>query len=604
MIKNLKKIWSILTNIEKRKIIYTSFIQILTGILDMLSVVSIFPFLLVLSSTESFTDNYYINYIYSNLNLEKNNFIILIGIFSLFVVVINQLVKMYSIWLSVKVGMDIWKNFHLRMYEYYLKQNYSYHLSMNSNSIIEKLQVRINAAVAGVITPLFMLVGNFSTIFFVFIVLMYAEPIITLSILIIISIFYITIYNKLKKKLDYYGEIGPEFSQKSFKLISDSINGIKEIKINHNELNYINLFNPLATQYSGSVVKKTIYSALPGGLIEMLVFLIAIPMLLLFQSKFDNFLYLIPTIGLFVISFRKVFPSIQIIYQYITHMRFYEPSFKAIYDDLKNAFKYHIPDNKNVANTSKLNFDEKIKFENISFKYERSKSSIISNVNFEIRKGSIIGICGSSGAGKSTIIDLMLGLLEPSSGNIYIDDKKLNKDNINFWQRKIGYVPQMGFLSDDSILQNICFANNKSNIDHEKVAISAKLACISDFIENDLPEKYNTLIGERGIRISGGQRQRICIARALYSEPDIIFFDEATSALDGITEKNVLNSVLKFSTNRTVIIVAHRLSTLQNCDDIFFMEDGKISDSGTYNYLKENNEKFRQMERINENNGK
>ena len=221
----------------------------------MLSVVSIFPFLLVLSSTSSFNDNFFINYFYSLFKLEKNNFIILVGLFSLIIVILNQLIKMYSIWLSVKVGMDIWKNFHLRMYEYYLKQNYSYHLSQNSNSIIEKLQVRINAAVAGVITPLFMLVGNFSTIFFVFIVLIYAEPIITISILIIISVFYITIYNKLKK-LDYYGEIGPEFSQKSFKLISDSINGIKEIKINHNEANYINLFNPLAKQYSGSVVKK------------------------------------------------------------------------------------------------------------------------------------------------------------------------------------------------------------------------------------------------------------------------------------------------------------------------------------------------------------
>ena len=249
-------------------------------------------------------------------------------------------------------------------------------------------------------------------------------------------------------------------------------------------------------------------------------------------------------------------------------MRFYEPSFRAIYDDLKSAFKYHIPEDKKIINSGNFKFNNKIKFENISFKYERSKSSIISNVNFEIRKGSIIGICGSSGAGKSTIIDLMLGLLEPTSGKIYVDDEMLDRNNINFWQ-KIGYVPQMGFLSDDSILQNICFANNKANIDQTKVINSAKLACINDFIEYELPEKYDTLIGERGVRISGGQRQRICIARALYSDPEIIFLDEATSALDGITEKNVLKSVLSFSNNRTIIIVAHRLSTLQNCDDIF-----------------------------------
>jgi len=219
-----------------------------------------------------------------------------------------------------------------------------------------------------------------------------------------------------------------------------------------------------------------------------------------------------------------------------------------------------------------------------------------------IPTGSLIGIAGGSGAGKTTLVDLILGLFEPGSGSILLDGKPLNEQTIPLWQAHLGYVPQAGFLADGTITRNIAFGIHESQLNHERVREVARIAHISEFIESELPQQYETLVGERGVRLSGGQRQRLGIARALYFDPDILILDEATSALDGITEEKVMNSILLLSGKKTIILIAHRLTTLQECDTIFLLNKGKLIDQGNYHSLMKNNSVFQQMARDNSQN--
>ena len=212
-----------------------------------------------------------------------------------------------------------------------------------------------------------------------------------------------------------------------------------------------------------------------------------------------------------------------------------------------------------------------------------------------IKKGMSVGIVGSTGSGKTTLVDIMLGLLTPTKGNIFVDGIKITEKNVRNWQANLGYVPQDIFLCDDTITKNIAFGYSDEDIDMEQVKRVAKMANISKFIETELPEKYNTVIGERGVRLSGGQRQRIGVARALYHNPEVLVFDEATSSLDNVTERSVLKAIERVSKLKTMIVIAHRLTTVKNCDTIYLIDEGRIIDKGKYEVLEERSEKFREM---------
>jgi HlyD family secretion protein len=264
-------------------------------------------------------------------------------------------------------------------------------------------------------------------------------------------------------------------------------------------------------------------------------------------------------------------------------------------DILINDFKddYNIEKKQNL-NSSRMFFLDKLNLNNLYFSYPSRKENVINGLDLSIGSGSIVGIAGKTGSGKTTLVDIILGLLTKKSGEFNIDGSEVLNNNVRSWQKNIGYVPQNIYIIDDTIANNIAFSVSKEDIDFNKVEFVAKLAKLDDFILN-LPDKYETNVGERGVCISGGQRQRIGIARALYNDPLVLVLDEATSALDGITEREILNSIHSISRKITIIMIAHRISTLKRCDAIHIMDEGRIIDSGTYKYLMSNNEYFRKM---------
>ena len=242
---------------------------------------------------------------------------------------------------------------------------------------------------------------------------------------------------------------------------------------------------------------------------------------------------------------------------------------------------------------NRLKFSEKISLKGIFYNYPNSERTAVKNINLDISIGSRIGIVGTTGSGKTTLVDIILGLLKMQKGTLTVDDKILDEYNLRSWQYLIGYVPQSIYLSDDTLSANIAFGMETDKINYDAVEKASKIANLHNFVINDLPKKYNTLIGERGVRLSGGQRQRIGIARALYHNPKVLILDEATSALDNTTERNVMDGINKLGENMTIIIIAHRLSTLKNCDKIYLLENGQIKNEGTYQELIETNEKLK-----------
>jgi ABC-type multidrug transport system fused ATPase/permease subunit len=275
--------------------------------------------------------------------------------------------------------------------------------------------------------------------------------------------------------------------------------------------------------------------------------------------------------------------------------RFYQPVLNKIHYDMKEGgladvevdFKEDLPE--------QMEFNKEIVLEKISFSYEGDRKSVLEDINMKIGKDMSIGIVGTTGSGKTTLVDIILGLLTPTEGNIYIDGTKITEDNVKNWQANLGYVPQEIFLCDDTIKKNIAFGYDDEEIDMERVKRVSRMANINELIEKELPDGYDTVIGERGVRLSGGQRQRIGIARALYHDPSVLIFDEATSSLDNVTERGVLKAIESVSKLKTMIVIAHRLTTVKNCDKIYLIDKGRVIDKGKYSELERRNEKFKEM---------
>jgi len=590
------KVWRILSMKERRQLVLVSGLQALSGLMDMVGVVSILPFLSVAVNPELLRSNAILVTMLSWTGYSNENFLILLGVMSLGVLILNQAVRLGSGWYGQFVVHRIWWALVKRMFRYYLNQTYLYHLQNSSMVLLEKLQVRINAAVAGVIQPIFLLISSFFSTLFMICLLVWAEPVLTFALLGIIGAFYLLVYQRIKARLDSYGKVSPMFSRKSFNLIAEALGAIKEIKVRHNDQIYLNLFDPLAKRYCDSQVKIQLFTAAPGSIVEVVAFggILFITLMMMSSSGLQQ---AIPLLGIYALSLKRILPAIQAAYQEIARIRFHQPSLQVVYDDLVEAIRSPEIVKPVEVKVERDSCKGTIELKDLSFSYPGTGKKVLDSISLEIPRGGIVGIAGSSGAGKTTLVDLILGLFEPESGGLFIGGKALDENTLTGWQAGLGYVPQAAFIADGTIARNIGFGIVENQVDLKRVKEVARIAQISDFIEHELPKQYETFVGERGVRLSGGQRQRLSIARALYHDPDILILDEATSALDGINEEMIMSSIKKLAGTKTIIIIAHRLTTLKECDNIYFLYNGKLIDEGNYQYLMENNLTFKRMAR-------
>ena len=405
---------------------------------------------------------------------------------------------------------------------------------------------------------------------------------------------YFSAYLFSKKKFKIIGEKRLQANKDRFRLTNQTINGIKEIKILSNESFFLKKCSKTFFDLADLSTKGTVLPQIPKLFFELILFggIVGATTFLLLKTENPNTTSWIETMSLYLISAYRLMPYLDGFFRAVSKVNLNLSAVIMISKHLLEAKQITLKKKKNI---NKIRFNKNIIFKNVGFDFDERNNQLLKELNFEIKRGQSFALVGSTGAGKSTIVNLLLGLYEPVKGTILIDDVKLNQQNIRSWQTKIGYVPQDIYIIDDTIKNNIAFGVDPKSIDSNKIIELSKLVKLHEFINNELPDNYETIIGEKGITISGGQKQRLGIARALYHDPEIIIFDEATNSLDSITEKLVSETIHKLSKKKTLVIITHNINSIKKCDMINILDKGMIVAKGDYTKLLRTNKLFNKI---------
>tara|TARA_Y100000389_G_scaffold202878_1_gene249576 strand:- start:560 stop:2347 length:1788 start_codon:yes stop_codon:yes gene_type:complete len=577
---------------EKKRVFLLLFLILILAFIETIGVASIMPFIAILSNPSIIETNTILKNLFTFLNAfginSQENFIFFIGIVVFLILISSISFKAFVNYMQLNfVNMQefiIGKS----LIEKYLHQPYSWFLNRNSSEIGKTILSEVSGIVTGCINPLIELVTKSVIVIFILILLLIVDFKLTLICGFTIGIFYGFIFKTIRKILNRLGEETLLSNTLRFKILSEAFGATKEIKLSGLEKKFIDEFCIPAKTFSKNQVKSGTIYLMPRFVIEAIAFGGMMLILLYLISKQGNLNDVLPVITLYAFATYRLVPAIQSIFASLAQLKFKKASLNALCGDFRklNHTILH-------QNIKKLSFDKEISLRNISFKYPKSARTIIKNINLQIYSKSTIGIVGPTGSGKTTIVDIILGLLLPQKGKLEVDGETINATNNRSWQNFVGYVPQQIYISDDTIKANIAFGVKPENIDQKSIERAAKIADLHQFIVEDLHEQYQTKVGERGVRLSGGQKQRIGIARALYHKPKLLVFDEATSALDMQTEKIVMNSINKLEKEVTIIIIAHRLNTVKNCDNIIVIDKGEIKEQGKYDQLVKTNIQFK-----------
>jgi len=573
MIDIYKKIWSLLSPHEKKRAMLLLFLMVLMAFLEVLGVGSIMPFLSVLGNPETIETNEYLNAVYTSLGFEnKDSFLMFLGFFAFFMLLVSAGVRSVTSYAKFRFSNLRRHTLGQKLLRKYLHQPYSFFLSRNSSDISKVILSETDLAINQAILPSLNLLTYFILTIALIGFLVAVDPVLALILAGIFSGFYVMMYSTVQKYLSRIGQKRNKANSERFKITSETIGGIKDLKVLGREKIYLDSFTKPSYEFSHYQSVSATLGDVPQFLVEVIAFgaLLAMAMYAL-ASDGANAGSLLPVLGLYALGALKLKPAVSNIYKSLATMKFGASAIDNIIDDLKD-----LEQTINIKNDHKrLTLKERLSIKNISFIYPNTSQPALKSINIEIKANTTVGIIGTTGAGKSTLVDIILGLLHPTSGEITVDDEILDQNNIRQWQNAIGYVPQSIFLADDTIASNIAFGIEKDAIDLEQVKQVAKMAQVHEFVIKQ-DNGYDTIIGERGVRLSGGQRQRLGIARALYHNPELLVLDEATSALDNVTETEVMKAIDNMNGSKTIIMIAHRLSTVERCDKIIKLENGVV----------------------------
>ncbi|MBD1136483.1 ABC transporter ATP-binding protein [Pelagibacterales bacterium SAG-MED49] len=564
---------------------------IIMAFLEMIGVASIMPFVAVLTNSELVETNIYLIKMYKLSSIfgveNKNDFLFLLGIIVFILLILSISFKALTQYAKEKyVEMRIY-SISGRLMKKYMCQPYSWFLNRNSADLEKTILSEVATVVIGNIAPIIELTSKTMIAIALVALLLINDTKLTLIIFFIFILFYGSIYIFSRKYLSFLGEEKLKSNQLRFTSVSEAFGGIKEIKLGGLEKFYTERFSQSAKIFSQRQVTARLFKVLPRYVLETIAFGGVLLVILLLMSQKGSFQNALPFIAVYIFAGYRLLPAFQSIYASINELRFAGPSLDNLFDEFQKLKALNLDKRKDI-----LRLNKTINLKNISFNYPNTSKLALKNINLIIPAKTSIGLIGATGSGKTTLVDIILGLLEVKEGILEIDDQIITNENLRTWQNNIGYVPQNIYLADDTVAANIAFGVKPEDIDQNAIEQAAKNANIHNFVINELPKKYQTTVGERGVRLSGGQHQRIGIARALYHNPQVLIFDEATSALDNQTEKVIMETVYKLSKDITVILIAHRLSTLKNCESIFLLDKGQLKEQGSFEKLIKFNEQF------------
>ena len=592
MNKYFSKVLYIITG-KKNKLLLMVLIFLANSLLDTLGIGLVGPFMSLATSPNIIFQNPQLNWVYTQTGIQSSNhFIALVGLLIVLIFFLKSFLNFkmqdYVFNFSLAQTGELIK----RLLNAYLSVDYTFHLQRNTAQLIQTLVVDTGNFSTGVLIPLLISISNIAVLGFLLLLLAWASSIGTVTILGIIILAF-TITSLFKDKISLWGKEGNDAQAEMIRVVNHSLGGLKETRVIGCEDYFRSQIGIQAKKYAQSMGSALVFGNLPRILLEALLISFLVGFTSIFLTFSQNPQKLISILSIFAIASIRMLPAASAVVGAYATLRTNKYVVDKLYFDLKEVEEIETNRNSRQSlhsrsngkvndrfNKQAISFNSQILLERVNYSYPNTQKASLQDVSLVINKGESIALIGKSGAGKTTLVDVILGLLKPESGDLKVDGVSVYQD-LRSWQNLIAYIPQNIFLMDDTIERNIAFGVADDQIDSQNLQNAIKAAQLSQLIE-ELPDGIKTAMGERGVRLSGGQRQRIGIARALYHQREILVLDEATAALDNETEKLVSDSITSLSGTKTLIIIAHRLSTVEHCDCIYQMEKGRLVKSGTY----------------------
>lgn len=579
----LKKLLSLFDARQKREAMLILLVMLVISVLEAIGIGAIIPLMTVLVEPGKIQRVAWLHRLYLwAAPSSYDTFVVYLSLAMLVLVLAKNLVIGLSYRRQYRFVFDIQNTLSNRLLTAYLSAPYEYFLRRNTAELLKNIQGEIPAFVTCIMIPALMLLSELVITVAVVGLLLAINATLTVLIGAFLSLSLAAIFFFTRRRTDYFGQQRKEALSASFMLATKALSAVKDIKVLGREDVLASEYRVANRRYSDAMAYQATISAMPRLAIEVLAFIALTTILLYTIMLHSAVVWALPLMALFAMAAIRLIPSFNRIFMSILQLRYYTHTVNVIHNAFKevSTTRPHIP----LRAARPLVFSDVIELKHITYRYPGADAPTLRDVSITIGKGKAIGLVGPSGAGKTTLVDILLGLLDGYEGEVRVDHEIIDCLNVGAWRSRIGYVPQQIYLADDTIAANIALGVAPEKIDLRAVVKAAEIARLSGFIDS-LPEGLQTEIGERGIRLSGGQRQRIGIARALYHDPEVLVMDEATSALDGLTEFEITSDIEHLSVSKTLVVIAHRLTTVEHCDLLYLLERGRITASGTYGQL-------------------
>ncbi|MRU15674.1 ABC transporter ATP-binding protein [Roseovarius sp. A21] len=598
-----KKAWALLDGRERRNAWIVLGVIIIGALAAAVMVSSVMPFLAVLADPSRIDETPVLAWIYDALGFTSTyGFLIGLGLASFAVIVLSSLIQIARTWSVARFAMMRVHSISQRLLATYLAQPYAFFLNRHSGEMGPRVLAEAEQVVQQFLRPAAEFIAACLTTLAIVGLLLWVEPVVAAIAFAVLGGIYGFIYIGTRRILKRLGQVRVEANRARFRLANESLTGIKDIKLLGREWAYLDRYSGPSIQMARTQVSVTVLSQVPQFVLQAVALggIILLCLVMIDPDGVDSGAALgglLPVLGVFAFAGQRLMPELSKLYRSLAQIQAGSAAVDAVYEDLilrKSATS--LPKTK----VEGLGLSQFLKLDKVCYSYPNSEQAGVRDVSITIRAGEKIGIVGTTGSGKTTLADVVLGLLEPDQGTLVADDAEITSEQLRSWMQSVGYVPQDIFLTDAAIAENIALGVPPDQIDHDRISRAARIARIDQFIEDELPEGYQTHVGERGVRLSGGQRQRIGIARAMYHEADLIVFDEATSALDNLTEVEVMKAIDALPGDKTVLMIAHRLSTVKRCDRIIVLDKGRIVGFDSWTNLMAGNDTFRSIAKLGE----
>jgi len=581
---------------EKRNGVILFVMMIVGAFAEVVGVGAIPAFVGVLSMPERLLENDMVRFVYDLLGLQSPQEMVLWAALALIAVfVVKNAYLGLLVYLRSRYTTNRQVTVANRLFRAYLHSPYAFHLQRNTAELLRNTNIEANAVTGGVLLPMMTILMEFMVLTLIFVLLFVVEPFVTLLTFCVFGIMTFAFYRATRSKITEYAKEEQQHRKQSMQAVNQGLGGFKDARILGREQFFLNSFQESTWFRAKAARFKAVIQAMPRLFLETMAVagLLGVASLLVAQDRdLDT---IVPTLTLLGVAVVRLMPSFTKISGSVTALKWGTRALDVVYDDVMEleTEERALKELRRAGRHKALAFEQEIRIENLSYAYPGSAEKALDRLSLPIPKNTSVGFVGPSGAGKTTIVDVILGLLTPTEGQVLVDGVDI-QERLPAWQRKIGYIPQSIYLTDDTVRGNVAFGMGENEVDDAKVWKALEAAQLRDLVES-LPEGLDTFVGERGVRLSGGQRQRIGIARALFHNPEVLVMDEATSALDNQTERHIVEALEQLQGEHTLVVIAHRLSTVRNCDTLFMLDEGRLVASGSYDELIATSDEFRRM---------